>query len=433
MIFNRDIETLSEQKLQEEQSENLKRLVGRVYDRVPFYRKKFDEAGVSPADITTLKDISKLPFTTKDELRETYPFGLLAVPETEIVEVHTSSGTTGKPVVDAYTIGDIEIWSEAMARTLAMAGGAATSVVQNAYGYGLFTGGLGVHYGARKLGAHVIPISAGNTKRQLMIMQDFGTTLLTCTPSYSLFLAEQAKEEGIDFKNLKVEAGCFGAEPWSDNMRVEIEQKLNLDAYDIYGLTEIIGPGVSSECEAKDGLHINEDLFYPEIINPATGEVLPDGEQGELVFTTLTKEGTPIIRYRTRDITYLMREKCSCGRTLVRMHRLLGRTDDMLIIRGVNVFPSQIEHVLMDIEETEPHYQIVVDRGATHLDEVEIQVEVEESFFSDETKTMERIRAKIDNRIRSELGIGARIKLVEPKSIERSMGKAKRVIDKRQL
>ena len=433
MIFNRDIETLSDQKLQKEQSENLKRLVGRVYDRVPFYRKKFDEAGVSPADITTLKDISKLPFTTKDELRETYPFGLLAVPETEIVEVHTSSGTTGKPVVDAYTIGDIEIWSEAMARTLAMAGGAATSVVQNAYGYGLFTGGLGVHYGARKLGAHVIPISAGNTKRQLMIMQDFGTTLLTCTPSYSLFLAEQAKEEGIDFKNLKVEAGCFGAEPWSDNMRVEIEQKLNLNAYDIYGLTEIIGPGVSSECEAKDGLHINEDLFYPEIINPATGEVLPDGEQGELVFTTLTKEGTPIIRYRTRDITYLMREKCSCGRTLVRMHRLLGRTDDMLIIRGVNVFPSQIEHVLMDIEETEPHYQIVVDRGATHLDEVEIQVEVEESFFSDETKTMERIRAKIDNRIRSELGIGARIKLVEPKSIERSMGKAKRVIDKRQL
>lgn len=433
MIFNRDIETLSDQKLQKEQSENLKRLVGRVYDRVPFYRKKFDEAGVSPADITTLKDISKLPFTTKDELRETYPFGLLAVPETEIVEVHTSSGTTGKPVVDAYTIGDIEIWSEAMARTLAMAGGTATSVVQNAYGYGLFTGGLGVHYGARKLGAHVIPISAGNTKRQLMIMQDFGTTLLTCTPSYSLFLAEQAKEEGIDFKNLKVEAGCFGAEPWSDNMRVEIEQKLNLNAYDIYGLTEIIGPGVSSECEAKDGLHINEDLFYPEIINPATGEVLPDGEQGELVFTTLTKEGTPIIRYRTRDITYLMREKCSCGRTLVRMHRLLGRTDDMLIIRGVNVFPSQIEHVLMDIEETEPHYQIVVDRGATHLDEVEIQVEVEESFFSDETKTMERIRAKIDNRIRSELGIGARIKLVEPKSIERSMGKAKRVIDKRQL
>ncbi len=433
MIFNREIETLSGKKLQEEQSDNLKRLVKRVYDRVPFYRKKFDEAGVRPADITSLKDIRKLPFTTKDELRETYPFGLLAVPEAEIVEVHTSSGTTGKPVVDAYTIGDIEIWSEAMARTLAMAGGSKNSVVQNAYGYGLFTGGLGVHYGARKLGAHVIPISAGNTKRQLMIMQDFGTTLLTCTPSYSLFLAEQAKEEGIDFKDLKVEAGCFGAEPWSDNMRVEIEQKLNLGAYDIYGLTEIIGPGVSSECEAKDGLHINEDLFYPEIIDPTTGEALPDGDQGELVFTTLTKEGTPILRYRTRDITYLMREKCSCGRTLVRMHRLLGRTDDMLIIRGVNVFPSQIEHVLMDIEETEPHYQIVVDRGATHLDEVEIQVEVEESFFSDETKTMERIRAKIDNRIRSELGIGARIKLVEPKSIERSMGKAKRVVDKRQL
>jgi phenylacetate-CoA ligase len=320
-----------------------------------------------------------------------------------------------------------------MARTLAMAGATKESVVQNGYGYGMFTGGLGVHYGARKIGANIIPASAGNTKRQIMLMRDFKSTILTCTPSYSLFLAEAAAEEGVDFKNLSLEAGCFGAEPWSDNMRVEIEKKLNLSALDIYGLTEIIGPGVSSECEAKDGLHINEDLFYPEIIDPGTGKAIADGEKGELVLTTITKEGTPVIRFRTRDITFLMREKCSCGRTLVRMHRLLGRTDDMLIIRGVNVFPSQIEQVLMRIEETEPHYQIVVDRGSKHLDEVEIQVEVEESFFSDETRNLEEIRTKIEQEMRSELGIGTRIRLVEPKSIERSMGKAKRVIDRRQL
>lgn len=433
MIWNSEVETQSAPIMRDRQSENLTKIARRVYKNVPFYKEKFDAAGVTPNDIKDIGDIAKLPFTTKDELRQTYPYGLLAVPKSEIVEIHTSSGTTGTPVVDAYTIGDIEIWSESMARTLAMAGGGPEDVIQNAYGYGLFTGGLGVHYGARKLGAHVIPISAGNTKRQLMIMRDFGTTLLTCTPSYSLYLAEQAKEEGIDFEKLQVKAGCFGAEPWSDTMRSEIEAKLRLNAYDIYGLTEIIGPGVSSECEAKNGLHINEDFFYPEIIDPSTGEVLPDGKQGELVFTTLTKEGTPIIRYRTRDITYLFREKCSCGRTLVRMHRLLGRTDDMLIIRGVNVFPSQIEQVLMQIEETEPHYQIIVDRSASHLDEVEIAVEVEESFFSDETKNLEQVRSKIGNRIRAELGIGARVRLVEPKSIERSMGKAKRVIDKRTI
>jgi phenylacetate-CoA ligase len=407
--------------------------VERVYEKVPFYRRKCDEVGVTPQDIQDITDIVKLPFTTKDELRETYPYGLLAVNESEIVEVHTSSGTTGTPVVDAYTQTDIDTWSEAMARTLARAGTGPNDVVQNAYGYGLFTGGLGVHYGARKIGANVVPISAGNTKRQLMIMRDFGTTILTCTPSYSLFLAEEAKEEGIEFERLKVKAGCFGAEPWSDNMRLEIEGKLGLSAHDIYGLTEIIGPGVSSECEAKNGLHINEDLFYPEIIDPLTGEALPEGEKGELVFTTLTKEGTPIIRYRTRDITYLIREKCSCGRTTVKMHRLLGRTDDMLIVRGVNVFPSQIENVLMEIEGTEPHYQIIVDRKETHLDDIEIQVEVERDMFSDETKNLEMFRSEISQAIRSELGILARIKLVEPKSIERSMGKAKRVIDKRQL
>ena len=433
MIFNPEVESRAQAELERQQLRDLSDLAARVYDNVPFYTKKFDEAGVKPADIQSLADIAKLPFTTKDELRETYPYGLLAVPETEILEIHTSSGTTGTPVVDAYTRKDIEIWSEAMARTLAMAGAGSGDVIQNAYGYGLFTGGLGVHYGARKLGANVIPISAGNTKRQLMIMRDFGTTLLTCTPSYSLYLAEVAKEEGMDFRSFKVKAGCFGAEPWSENMRVEIEEKLSLSAHDIYGLTEIIGPGVSSECEAKDGLHINEDFFYPEIIDPATGNVLPDGEKGELVFTTLTKEGTPIVRYRTRDITYLTRGACSCGRTIVKMHRLLGRTDDMLIIRGVNVFPSQIEQVLMRIEETEPHYQIVVDRGTTQLDEVEVLVEVEESLFSDTTKNLESLKAKIEAEIRSDLGIGARVKLVEPKTIERSMGKAQRVVDKRQL
>ncbi len=433
MIWNPEIECRDESELRKQQLEDLTQLVERVYKNVPFYRKKCDEAGVRPADIQSLKDIAKLPFTTKDELRQTYPYGLLAVPESEILEVHTSSGTTGTPVVDAYTKKDIDIWSEAMARTLAMGGAGSGDVIQNAYGYGLFTGGLGVHYGARKLGANIIPISAGNTKRQLMVMRDFGTTLLTCTPSYSLYLAEEAKESGIDFKSLPLKAGCFGAEPWSENMRVEIEEKLALSAHDIYGLTEIIGPGVSSECEAKDGLHINEDVFYPEIIDPVTGEVLPEGEKGELVFTTLTKQGTPIIRYRTRDITYLMRGSCSCGRTIVKMHRLLGRTDDMLIIRGVNIFPSQIEQVLMRIEGTEPHYQIVVDRGSKQLDDVEVQVEVEESFFSDETKDMEGLRAKIQAEIRSDLGIGTHVKLVEPKTIERSMGKAQRVVDKRQL
>ncbi|RKX78861.1 MAG: phenylacetate--CoA ligase [Spirochaetes bacterium] len=433
MIWNPEAEANCLYELRKRQAESLVRQVRNVYAHVPFYKKKMDNAGVKPEDIQSLEDIAKLPFTTKHELRDTYPYGLLAVPESHIVEVHTSSGTTGTPVVDAYTRGDIEIWAEVMARTLAMAGAGSGDVIQNAYGYGLFTGGLGVHYGARKLGANVIPISAGNTKRQLMVMKDFGTTILTCTPSYSLFLAEAADEEGIDFRKLKLKAGCLGAEPWSENMRREIEDELNIHAYDIYGLTEIIGPGVSSECEEKNGLHINEDHFYPEIIDPQSGEVLPEGEKGELVFTTLTKEGTPVIRFRTRDITYLFRDKCSCGRTVIKMHRLLGRTDDMLIIRGVNVFPSQIEQVLMRIEETEPHYQIIVDRGKTHLDEIEVLVEVEESFFSDETRALERIREKISEEIKSELGISAHIKLVEPHTIERSMGKAKRVIDKRQI
>jgi phenylacetate-CoA ligase len=433
LIWNKSAECDNRDDRKVQQLYNLKKLVRHVYETIPFYKKKFDDAGVKPDDIKSIEDIAKLPFTTKDDLRDTYPYGLLACDKKDIVEIHTSSGTTGTPVLAAYTRNDMEMWSEVMARCLCMAGGTSDDVVQNGYGYGMFTGGLGVHYGSHKLGCHTIPVSSGNTKRQLMMMRDFKSTILTCTPSYSLYMAEAAKEMGIDFKDLSLKSGIFGAEPWSDNMRKEIEAKLNLKAYDIYGLTEIVGPGVSNECEAHDGLHVNEDHFFPEIIDPKTGEVLPEGEKGELVFTTITREGTPIIRYRTRDITWLWHDDCPCGRTTVKMHRLLGRTDDMLILRGVNVFPTQIENVLMRIEETEPHYQIVVDRGETHLDEVELHVEVEPSFFTDETKSLEKIKAKIASEIKQELGIAVIIKLVEPKSIPRSEGKAKRVIDKRTL
>jgi phenylacetate-CoA ligase len=412
---------------------HLKNLTGMLYERVAFYRKKMDALRIEPRDIHSLKDIEKLPFTTKDDLRENYPRGLLAAPPDRIVEVHMSSGTTGKPVVDEYTQNDINIWRESMARTMAAAGCTKDDVVQNCYGYGLFTGGPGAHYGALTIGAEVLPMSSGNTGRQLMVLQDFGTTMLTCTPSYALYMAEEAAEAKIDLRKLPISKGCFGAEPWSENMRKEIESRYNMRAYDIYGLTEIIGPGVSFECEAQNGLHINEDFFYPEIIDPETGRVLPDGEKGELVFTTLTKDGTPLLRYRTRDITYFMREPCSCGRTTVRMHRLFGRTDDMLIIRGVNVFPSQIEHALIEIEGTEPQYVIVLNRGASHLDEVELQVEVKKEFFSDETRDLEGLRNKIEDVMKSKLQISLKVKLVEPKTIERSIGKAKRVIDNRKI
>jgi phenylacetate-CoA ligase len=411
----------------------LKNLTEKLYADVAFYRQRMDALGITPRDIHSLEDIAKLPFTTKDDLRETFPYGLLACPRAQIEEIHMSSGTTGVPVVDAYTKKDLEIWGEAMARTLAGAGGTKNDTVQNCFGYGLFTGGLGAHYGAKTLGANVIPMSAGNTQRQLMVMESFGSTILTCTPSYALFLAEEAEEAGIDLKSLSLNKGCFGAEPWSENMRREIEERYGMHAYDIYGLTEIIGPGVAFECETQNGLHINEDLFYPEIIDPETGKVLPDGEKGELVFTTLTKEGTPLLRYRTRDVTFLRREPCTCGRTTVRMNRLFGRTDDMLIIRGVNVFPSQIEHALIEIEGTDPHYLIVVDRGSTHLDEVELQVEVKKEFFSDETRDLEGLRNRIETVMKSKLMIGVKVKLVEPKTIERSMGKSKRVLDKRTI
>ena len=407
--------------------------VARLYARVPFYRDKLAAAKLRPEDVRSLADLARLPFTRKDELRQTYPYGLLACPRDDVVEIHTSSGTTGTPVVGAYTAADLKLWSEVMARTLAMAGCTAADTVQNAYGYGLFTGGLGVHYGARQIGANLLPVSSGNTRRQLMVMRDFGTTLLTCTPSYALFLAEAAREEGFDLRDLPLKAGCFGAEPWSETMRDEIETKLGLRAHDIYGLTELIGPGVAAECAYRDGLHFNEDYFYPEIVDPDSGEVLPEGAKGELVITSLGREGSPLLRYRTRDITYLMREPCACGRTTTRIHRLLGRTDDMLIVRGVNCFPSQIENVLLRIEGTQPHYQIVIDRGATHLDEIEIQVEVEDAIFSDITRGMEQLRSRIHAELKSELGLSARIKLVEPRSIARSEGKAKRIIDKRSL
>ncbi|MDR1904213.1 MAG: phenylacetate--CoA ligase [Treponema sp.] len=433
MIYNPEYECMDIEARKRLQLARLKNLAEKLYSSVSFYHTRMDDLGVKPTDIHSLHDIEKLPFTTKDDLRETFPYGLLACPKSFIEEIHMSSGTTGIPVVDAYTKKDIEIWCESMARTLAGGGCTREDTVQNCYGYGLFTGGPGAHYGARTLGANVLPMSSGNTARQLMVLQNFGSTMLTCTPSYALYMAEEAVEAGIDLKKLPVNKGCFGAEPWSENMRKEIEARYEMKAYDIYGLTEIIGPGVSFECEAQNGLHINEDLFYPEIIDPVSGKQLPDGEKGELVFTTLTKEGTPLIRYRTRDITYFIREPCSCGRTTVRMHRLFGRTDDMLIIRGVNVFPSQIEQALIEIEGTEPQYLIVLNRGESHLDEVELQVEVKKDFFSDETKNMEGLRSKIENVMKSKLQISIKVKLVEPKTIERSIGKAKRVIDNRKI
>jgi phenylacetate-CoA ligase len=432
MIWNREYETMGRKRLSLLQTKRLQNLVRKAYVNNPFHRAKMVAAGIKPTHIKDISDIVKLPFITKTEMREVYPYGLLSCNINNIVEIHTSSGTTGKPVVDAYTKKDIDIWSEVMARTLSMGDVTAHDRVQNAYGYGLFTGGLGVHYGARKIGAMVIPISGGNTKRQLQVMQDFGATALTCTPSYSLYLAEAGREEKIDFAKLPLKAGLFGAEPWSENMRTEIEEKLHCKAIDIYGLTEIIGPGVASECERQDLLHVFEDHFYPEIIDPATGENLPDGEKGELVITTLTKEGTPVIRYRTRDITYLIHEKCGCGRTSVRMHRILGRTDDMLIIRGVNVFPTQIEEVLLKMDGIEPHYQLIVERR-DNLDQLEVQVEVNENVFSDEIRKLEQREKHIEKELREALLIHAKVKLVEPKTIARSEGKAQRIIDKRVL
>lgn len=432
MIWNERHECMDRAALAGWQSDKLALLIERVYARVPFYKKKMDAAGVKPKDIKSIKDIARLPFTDKAELRDVYPYGLLATDISAIVEVHASSGTTGKPVVDAYTQADLDLWGEVMARTLSVGGTGRHDIVQNAYGYGLFTGGFGVHYGARTIGAMVIPISGGNTQRQITVMRDFKSTILTCTPSYALYLAEAAREHGLDPAHCALKAGFFGAEAWSESMRKEIEKKLRLKAYDIYGLTEIIGPGVAAECEHQHGLHINEDHFYPEIIDPRTGKHVHPGEKGELVITTLTKEGTPIIRYRTRDITCLMEAPCACKRTLRRMHRLFGRTDDMLIIRGVNVFPSQIEEVLLKLEGIEPHYQLVVERK-DNLDCLEVRVEMSARTFSDEIQHMEHFEHAIEHALYGGLGIRIKATLVEPKSIERSEGKAKRIIDKRKI
>lgn len=433
MFFNEEFETMPRPALESLQLKRLQTVVERVYNNVPFYRRSFDNAGITPGDVKGLDDLQRLPFTTKQDMRDSYPYDLFAAPMEEIVRIHASSGTTGKPTVVGYTRKDIDTWADLMARTLVTAGAHKGDIIHNAYGYGLFTGGLGVHNGAERLGASVIPISGGNTKRQLMIMQDFGSTVVTCTPSYALFMAEEARSEGVDFKDLKLRVGIFGAEPWSEAMRNEIEAKLNLTALDIYGLSEIMGPGVAQECfEGKQGLHIWEDHFIPEIINPETGQRVAEGEPGELVITTITKQGIPLIRYRTRDITRISYEPCVCGRTHARIARLSGRSDDMLIIRGVNVFPSQIESILVGIEGVEPHYLLVVDRK-DNLDTLAVQVEVDERLFSDEIKVLQALAKRIEKEIKDMLGVTCSAKLVEAKTIQRSEGKAKRVIDNRKL
>ena len=431
-IWNRHFECMDRDGIRHVQSERLRETVERVYFNVPYFRNKMQEAGLGPESIQTIDDIVKLPFTSKQDLRDNYPFGLFAVPMSEIVRVHASSGTTGKPTVVGYTRNDISTWSEVMARTLTSAGANRNDFIQVAYGYGLFTGGLGLHYGGEKIGASVIPISGGNTIRQIQLMHDFGSTVLACTPSYALFLAEAIQESGIKREELKLKVGVFGAEPWTENMRREIEDKLRIKAIDIYGLSEVIGPGVASECLIQDGLHINEDHFYPEIIDPDTLRVLPEGNTGELVFTTITKEGLPLIRYRTRDLTRLAYEKCKCGRTMVRMEKCLGRSDDMLIIRGVNIFPSQVESVLLEMSEIKPHYLLIVDR-VNNLDTLELKVEVDEAFFQDKISQLETLRQKLQNNLENSLGLGIKVTLVEPKMIERSEGKSKRVIDKRKF
>ncbi len=429
MIWNETKECMSREEIHKLQSARLIKMVDRVYHSVEFYRKKMQQLGMEPGDITGIDDLHKLPFTTKDDLRDNYPFGLFAVPQSEVVRIHASSGTTGKATVVGYTRKDIDLWQECVARVLAMAGIGPHDKIQVAYGYGLFTGGLGLHYGAENLGATVIPMSTGNTQKLITMMQDFGATAIACTPSYLLHIAETLEEAG-QLGNIQLKAAICGAEPWTENMRKEIEAKLHLNAYDIYGLSEILGPGVAADCEYHKGLHVYEDHFVPEIINPETLEPCKEGEVGELVFTTITKEALPLFRYRTKDLTSITYDRCECGRTLARIERFKGRSDDMLIIRGVNVFPSQVEAALLEVAETSPHYLLIVDR-VNNLDTLEVQVEVEERFFSDEIKHLEGLTKKITYVLQSALGLSVKVKLVEPKTIQRSEGKAKRVIDKR--
>lgn len=430
MIFNEKIECMSREEMTLLQSEKLKKIVKYAYDRVPFYTKKFDSIGLKPEDIHTIDDINKIPFTTKDDLRDNYPFDLLAVPMKEIVEIHASSGTTGKPVVVGYTKNDMENWSEAVARLAACAGVTKDDIAQIAFGYGMFTGGFGLHYGLQKLGATVVPASSGNSERQIMYMQDFGTTVLISTPSYALYLSEICSDMGVDPKSLNLKIGLFGGEGHSDELTSEIEKRWGIVDTENYGMTEIVGPGVSGECTYKTGLHINEDMFFPEIIDPVTYDQLGYGEKGEMVLTTLSKEGIPMLRFRTKDITVLDETKCECGRTTVRMHKVLGRTDDMLIIKGVNVFPSQIESVLMKFAHTAPYYQIVL-KSQGFMDTIEIQVEVADGSILDSYKKLEEFESHLRHDLRTVLQLDARVKLVEPRSIERTAGKSKRVIDLR--
>lgn len=428
------MEYLSRDEMSIIQGERLKKVVKKVYDNVAIYRKKMDIAGVKPSDIHTISDITKLPFTVKYDLRESYPFDFFSVPKSEIVRVHASSGTTGKLTVVGYTMADIDMWADMVARCMRMIGCDKNSVLQDSFGYGLFTGGLGMHYGSEKLGAMTVPISSGNTLRQLQLMRDFKADTICCTPSYAIFLSESMAKEGFNNRSeFNLKRGIMGAEPWSEEMRLDIERRMQIKAYDIYGLSEIMGPGVACECEEQDGLHFNEDHFYPEIVDPDTLEPVPFGQNGELVITTLTKEGIPLIRYRTRDITSFKTEQCKCGRTLIKINRIFGRSDDMLIIRGVNVFPSQIESVLLNIgDRVTPHYQILIDRVGA-MDTFEIQVEMGETLVGDNISAIQSLMKEIDHEMTSNLGISAKIKLVNPNTISRSEGKAKRIVDLRNI
>jgi phenylacetate-CoA ligase len=433
MIWREDVECAAPADLRALQGDYLKKLIPYIYHNCPAYKQKLDAAGVMPDRIQSIDDIKRLPFTTKEDMRDYYPFGLFSTTQDQIRDIHVSSGTTGNPTLVGYTKDDLKLWGDVMARVLGCAGAVPGDTIQIAYGYGLFTGGLGFHYGALEMGLRIIPTSSGQTARQLKLMQDFKPKVIACTPSYVLYMAEEAKELGIDPARGNWKIGIFGAEPWSEAMRQEIESIWNMLATDVYGLSEIIGPGVAQECHCKDGLHIFSDVFYPEVIDPKTGEEVPEGADGELTVTTLTKQGIPLLRYGTRDVVSIRYDKCACGRTSPRISKIKGRTDDMIVVRGINVFPSQIEHVLVGIEGTQPHYQIIVDRQAHKLDEVEVLVEVEQKFFSDEVKRLNEIREKIRREIERVLAIGVKVTLVEPKTIERSMGKSKRVIDKRAL
>lgn len=431
VYFNPDVELASRDYLRAVQSARLIKMVENCYNNVPFYKKKFDDIGLLPGDIKSIDDITKLPFTIKQDLRDNYPFGLFAVPNEKLVRIHASSGTTGKQTVVGYTQHDVDVWAEGAARAIVAAGGTKGDKIHVSYGYGLFTGGLGLHYGAEKLGATAIPVSSGNTHRQMQILQDFGSDILCCTPSYAMFIGESLKAAGVDSSKIPLRAGIFGAEAWSENMRREIEKSLNIKAYDIYGLSEIAGPGVAYECCEQSGMHICEDYFYPEVVDPDTLEPLPDGKYGELVFTCIGKEALPLVRYRTRDITALSHEKCACGRTLVKMLKPKGRSDDMLIIRGVNVFPSQVEHVILSLG-MEPNYQIVVDR-VNNLDVMTVKIEMSDALLSDSVRKVEDQENRIKVAMQTTLGVSAKIKLVEPRSLPRSEGKAVRVIDNREI